>query len=295
MKDLLSMTFTCRTLFRTALPVLLQHDISVRTLSSAISLHDFLVFASPASFTALRSLKIYARLQSLQEAGRQAIADILQRSLNLHNLCIRADILCHDDVAPAIASMKNLFHFTLTDIRDSTRSLAILAPLCSPLTHIYLDNRDRGDISYHDMILIIERFSSTLETVNFSSSALPVSANPGLCCPKVTCFTSSPCWKPFLSAIVPMFPNLRTLAVEVGTFYDEYLFADRPEDSQTLVALRAQNIAFQTNHGAWRSLDYLEVDLQALYAMSLQCEVAFLNLTTATLPQDFPRDLSTLR
>lgn len=291
MKDLLSMTLTCRTLFRTAMPVLLQRDISVRTLSSAISLHNFLVFASPASFTYLRSLKVFPGLRNLNKAGRETITDILQQSPNLHSLSIYADVLCHDDLAPAIASMKTLSHLTIKDITDSSRSLAILAPLCSPLTHISLENHDRSKNSRLNMIAIVERFSATLETIDFPSPILSVLTNASFCCTRVTHFSNSRCWKPILSVMGPMFPNLRTLVVQLGIDLDEYLFIDRPEESQTLVAVRAENIAFQTNQRAWRSLEYLQVDSLALYAMSLQCEIASLDFTTPTFPERFPRDL----
>lgn len=277
-RDLLSVMSTCRILFRTGLSTLFQRDISIETPPAILSFHEFLVFTSPSSFRYLRSIKILLPTWSnVRTKHHEGIADILKRAPNLRALSISAQLLKDNDSALAVASMRNLRRLTFARVFNMDQPVEILTHLSSPLTHMHIDSEDRNETSNVQLISAITKFAHTLEDVHFSyrSFSVPI-VDPTRCCDKVTRLTSSPCWRPSLTALVTMFPNTRTLVMDLGD-----LFSPIPEDDPDLVAYHNENIVFQQSEQAWSSLNLVRAEWHALYAMGLQCEVNSLDIASS--------------
>lgn len=288
-RDLLSIMASCQNLFRLGLPILLERELYIRA-RSLQSFHKFLDFASPSSFSALRDIKFFD--EDFSPAQLRIVSAILNQATELKILGITTELLVRDDtLALAVATLTRLDHLRLVGDSFIAQPLAVMTLLRSPLRRVSIaccrpwsdinsQNDDTTQIAGSDndtdpvdLMPILAKFSTSLEHVDLCDVSFLDST---ISCPRVTRLDLSPCGGPWLSALVPAFPNLNVLTADMETFY-----ATNPKDDETLVESYNDNIAFQQQHGSWCHLKSICTELSTLYALGLQCKVDSLVINSA--------------
>ncbi|KAF7792896.1 hypothetical protein EIP86_003997 [Pleurotus ostreatoroseus] len=279
--DLLSVMHTCRRFFTIGLPILLGREITLNSTRALRSFHEFLVFAHPASTSAVRSLIIGIKHPQHPET-LELISRILKRAPYLQTLCINTDAIYWDVAAQTISSMTGLRELEMTGDPFSDEARSMLCRLRCPLSRIHLSRLDAimhhlldrdSPNSYVNPTPILAQFQASLEEVSLSMMVLECPSVP-FSCPKVACVKMDTFSRTPLSTLVPLFPNaqiliMKHLSVDLGA-----------ETNAQKQSRRDDNITFQQEQQRWQSLLAVEATWDSLYTIALRSEVTSLHITT---------------
>ncbi len=269
-RDLISFMSTCSDLYNAGLPILLglHYQIDVTNLPQ---FHEFLVSKGPASFTALRSLKLYFNTyyydRHLIQDEVEMLDTILTQARNLQRLEVCGEALHQNpSLHHKVASLSALTCLDFShDYGSRAEQRYIIAHLQAPLTKLVFTGGGGGGGVEHkvDIVTLLSNFRHTLEELTVWETSVCQSAE-GLCYPKLVHLKLVGIIPIQLSLLVPAFPNLESL--ELG--YME--FALDPFGP----SYRTDNIQFQRDHPSrmWR-LQLLKGDTTNLQNLGLQTQV----------------------
>ncbi|CAL1713492.1 unnamed protein product [Somion occarium] len=265
--NLLSMMRTCKFLYRTGIPMLLEHGVYIWPEKHAVSFCRFLSTDTSYRFRFLRKLTIWHFPYDNPHLFR-AILKTLQYATRLQELELNdaEEFLVYDEhFARVVSSLLDLRCLVLSGIEE--QGLESLRTLRAPLTHLTVrfgamnSNEDPPEPTP-----FLASVSNTLEMIDFDNPNME-GISGIVVCPKVHTFKIQQYWTLPTRHLVLCFPNLKRLNV---------LTEERLNRAET-DAFRVQNKTELASTQSWTSLDRLDADVNTAFLLALNCRVSLWN------------------
>ncbi|THG92905.1 hypothetical protein EW026_g8168, partial [Hermanssonia centrifuga] len=276
------------------MPSLLSFDIRFYDYQRFAAFCSFVNVDAPTRSRFLR--KIWLNTDHLAQASGTRtlghILSILQHAVQLHRLSI--DTINEERAGPLDPRLIEAFS-SLTSIKDlsilscitkdtakvlkSLQSASVTkVHICFQREHFSLNHdgpwTDEDNI---DPILLLQKYSSSLEILKLYWFIFPPSPHHGIYYPRVTeLMITDDCIPLSLELLVYSFPNLRILRiVDLDDFELDFDFdSDTVSDGKEC---RQANILSQFQM-RWESLEYVSSEMLCLYSLGLCCKVNHLRL-----------------
>ncbi|KAF7796974.1 hypothetical protein EIP86_008162 [Pleurotus ostreatoroseus] len=270
-RDVLSYISTCATLYRAGISILLGFHYRI-TSARLASFRECLISKQPSSFLGLKSLEFWLDGKPESSASESsALIHLFTRAKRLRHVSIHGSIT-HQNLNPYqyLAESSTLESLYLADCDDAVdHRIVLLSRLRSPLTWLKIQFSGKSV----DVVELLSNFRHTLTKATISQAAL-FHATPG--CINYTNLTSlelEDVSQTRLSILVPAFPSLRDLKIDIA-------YRSRRELHQ----LRADNWQYQQDHlnPAWH-LSSLTGNAASLYTLALEERVPTVVVTSVSL------------
>lgn len=217
-KDFLSFITSCSDLYAAGVSTLLGFHYMIKPRDLSL-FHQFLTSKSPSSFLRLRSLH-FPDVDMENPYVTSSLADIFGRAKNLQYIRITGGERnlrnLHPSLCQALASLRSLHSLELQDCWSDMEQAKMFAQLRSPMRSVELE----GAWGYMDLVETLANFQHTLEKLVIR--AMVLDHNPtGPSYPNLIHLSIECVGNPFLSILVPAFPNLQTLNIRSSSSFGD--------------------------------------------------------------------------
>ena len=263
---------TCRTLYITGVPYLLEGTIRIRSPRRLISFCRFMLRDPTYRFHHLRDLELFVAGTFRTPNAGTLIAELFERAQSLEFLkLLYPSFLSLDDRIPrAISTLTGLHSVVLRGMTDEAQ--VMLSQLQSPLRALEIGFYNDWADGPADPVPLLSQFKDSLQRlhvtwVDFATSNIQY--------PNLTTLYVDDCQFALLEFIYRPFPNLRSLSLWMGQEDDSL-------EDEEIEGHRESNIVSQVR-GRWSSLIHVQSSILSLYMLGVRCKVENLDLQSGYL------------